>query len=48
MSEKEKIIIEKVKEAIPDMTEFDKGYILGMMESYVQKNKKTSEQKEEV
>ena len=46
MSEKEKIIIEKVKETIPDMTEFDKGYILGMMESYAQKNKKTEQEKE--
>lgn len=28
MSEKEKRIIEKLKEAIPNMSEFDKGYII--------------------
>lgn len=34
MSEKEKRIIEKLKDAIPNMSEFDKGYILGKMESF--------------
>lgn len=34
MSEKEKRIIEKLKEAIPNMSEFDKGYILGKTESF--------------
>ena len=29
MSEKEKRIVEKLKNAIPNMSEFDKGYILG-------------------
>ena len=29
MSEKEKRIVEKLKEVIPNMSEFDKGYILG-------------------
>lgn len=29
MSEKEKQVVEKLKEVIPEMTEFDKGYILG-------------------
>ena len=34
MSEKEKKIVEKLKEAIPKMSEFDKGYILGKVESF--------------
>ena len=34
MSEKEKRIIEKLKEAIPNMSDFDKGYILGKTESF--------------
>ena len=34
MSEKEKRIIEKLKDAIPNMSEFDKGYILGKTESF--------------
>lgn len=33
MSDKEKRIIEKLKEAIPKMSDFDKGYILGKTES---------------
>ena len=44
MSEKEKIIIEKVKETIPDMTEFDKGYILGMVENLA--SEQTEKEKE--
>lgn len=32
MSEKEKQVVEKLKEVIPEMTEFDKGYILGKTE----------------
>lgn len=32
MSEKEKRIVEKLKEAIPKMSDFDKGYILGKVE----------------
>ena len=46
MSEKEKRIIEKLKEAIPNMSEFDKGYILGKTESFSE-NKDNSDQKEE-
>lgn len=34
LSEKEKRIVEKLKEAIPNMSEFDKGYILGKTESF--------------
>lgn len=33
MSEKEKKIVEKLKDAIPKMSDFDKGYILGKVES---------------
>lgn len=32
MSEKEKRIVEKLKDAIPKMSDFDKGYILGKVE----------------
>lgn len=45
MSEKEKRIVEKLKNAIPKMSEFDKGYILGKMESFSEK-KDDSDQKE--
>ena len=34
MSEKEKRIVEKLKNAIPNMSDFDKGYILGKTESF--------------
>ena len=48
MSEKEKQIVEKLKEAIPKMSDFDKGYILGKVESIADSNeakKKDSEKK---
>ena len=32
MSEREQTIVEKVSEAIPQMTELDKGYLLGKVE----------------
>ena len=35
MSEKEKQIVEKLKDAIPKMSDFDKGYILGDRKSVV-------------
>jgi hypothetical protein len=37
LSEKEKRIVEKLKDAIPNMSEFDKGYILGKTESFSEK-----------
>lgn len=46
MSEKEKRIVEKLKEAIPNMSEFDKGYILGKVESLSDKKNDDSNQKE--
>ncbi len=44
MSEKEKQVVEKLKQAIPKMSEFDKGYILGKVESMAEK-KETEEKK---
>lgn len=47
MSEKEKNIVEKLKDAIPKMSDFDKGYILGKVENMAeQKEKKRKEAKE--
>ena len=37
MSEKEKKIIKKLRENIPKMSDFDKGYILGKTESFSEK-----------
>lgn len=45
MSEREKQIIAKLIEAIPKMSEFDKGYILGKTESLAMKSKHHEEQK---
>lgn len=39
MSEKEKQVVEKLKDAIPKMSEFDKGYILGKVENMAEKKK---------
>lgn len=38
MSEREKQIVEKLKDAIPKMSDFDKGYILGKVENMAEKN----------
>lgn len=43
MSEKEKQIVEKLKEAIPKMSDFDKGYILGKVESMANEAEKKEE-----
>ena len=43
MSEKERQIVEKLKDAIPKMSEFDKGYILGKTESLADGKKKKKE-----
>jgi uncharacterized damage-inducible protein DinB len=43
MSENQKRIIEAVAEALPHMSDFDKGYMLGMAES----NSGDKEQKQE-
>ena len=44
--EMEKIIVEKLKEAIPKMSEFDKGYILGKVESMADEKKDNEEESE--
>ena len=46
MSEKEKNVVEKLKEAIPKMSEFDKGYILGKVESMAEEKKDNEEESE--
>ena len=38
MSDKEKRIVEKVKKALPTMSDFEKGYILGRVEHAAEKN----------
>lgn len=40
MSEKEKQIVEKLKDAIPKMSDFDKGYILGKVENMAEASSK--------
>ena len=39
MSEKEKKILETIVTAVPKMSEFDKGYLLGMGEAMVNQKK---------
>ena len=48
MSEKEKQVVEKLKEAIPKMSEFDKGYILGKVESMAEQKKDEKQKESEV
>ena len=45
MSEKEKQVVEKLRDAIPNMTDFQKGYVLGMVEgsASVSKNQPVEE-----
>ena len=45
MSEKEKKILETIATAIPKMSEFDKGYLLGMGEAMVARKKKQEQKK---
>jgi hypothetical protein len=45
MSEKEKQIVEKLKDAIPKMSDFDKGYILGKVENMAEKKDSDKEKK---
>lgn len=48
MSEKEKEIIRKVAQALPDMSEMNKGYFLGFAEAMAsKKDAKNEEEKEE-
>lgn len=43
MSEKEKRIVEKLKDAIPKMSDFDKGYILGKVEGMTREKESEEE-----
>lgn len=46
MSEKEKKIAEKLAKALPNMSDFDKGYILGKIEnSESEKNRNLEKQR---
>lgn len=48
MSEKEKKILETIATAVPKMSEFDKGYLLGMGEAMVkQKSEEKNQDKKE-
>lgn len=47
MSEKEKQVVEKLKEAIPHMSDFDKGYILGKVENLADNSKGKEEKGKE-
>ena len=48
MSENEKKVIEKLKDAIPKMNDFQKGYVLGMVEGSAGKSKsKTKKMKKQ-
>ena len=46
MSEKEKDVINTIAEALPRMSDMDKGYFLGYAEALANKNKKEEKQKE--
>lgn len=46
MSVKEKEVVRKLKEAIPHMSDFDKGYILGKVENMAEQSKEKEEEKE--
>lgn len=41
MSEREQKIIESISDALPKMSEFDKGYLLGSAERMVSEKEKT-------
>ena len=43
MSEQEKKDVEKLKDAIPKMNDFQKGYVLGMVEGSAGKSKHKTE-----
>lgn len=47
MSEKEKNIVEKLKDAIPKMSDFDKGYILGKVENMAEQKEKNHKEAKE-
>lgn len=47
MSEREKQVVEKLKDAIQKMSDFDKGYILGKVESMADQKQKDKLDKKE-
>ncbi len=46
MSEKERQVVEKLRDAIPKMSDFDKGYILGKVEGMADRKQDDREEKE--
>lgn len=46
MRGKEKQVIEKLKQAIPRMSDFDKGYILGKIEGLTDNKPEDKEEKD--
>lgn len=44
MSEKENKIIKSISEALPKMSDFDKGYLLGSAERMVSEKEKTEKE----
>lgn len=46
MSEKQKEILTKVADALPNMTEFEKGYLICLVETRSSGKKKESEEEE--
>ena len=47
MSEKEKRIEKKLRDAIPNMIDYQKGYVLGMVESSASKHSEQEEENDE-
>lgn len=45
MSEQEKKVVEKLKEVIPKMSDFQKGYVLGMVEGSAKKQESEEDNK---
>lgn len=41
LSESDRLIVEKLKDAIPKMSDFDKGYILGKVENMAEQNQQS-------
>lgn len=39
---KQKEVIEKIKKAVPNLSEFDKGYVLGKAEKMAERYKETA------
>ncbi len=47
MSEKEKKILDTIATAVPNMSDFDKGYLLGMGEAMVRQKEKAQKERME-